>query len=76
MRRAGRGHALARGGPGDAGPYGAAPSPDADVTYQPDVVIVAGGGSAVRSVSDDALTWRIDPGADARQGWSPAGSCS
>ncbi|WP_213456922.1 hypothetical protein [Rhizomonospora bruguierae] len=50
-------------GAGDDQRYGAAPVRDAGVTYQPDVVFVAGGGGAVRSVSPDALTWRIDPGA-------------
>ncbi|MEV0805295.1 hypothetical protein [Micromonospora sp. NPDC050200] len=43
--------------------YGAAPTRHPDVTYQPDVVFVGGGGGSVRSLSDDALTWRIDPGA-------------
>ncbi|MER7461212.1 hypothetical protein [Micromonospora sp. NPDC126480] len=56
------------GGPGDPyGPeairHGLAPQPHPDVTYQPDVVLVGGGGAAVRSVTDDGLTWRIDPGA-------------
>ena len=47
--------------------YGLPPLPHPEVTFQPDVVIVEGGGRAVRSVSDDGLTWRIDgaaPGAD------------
>jgi hypothetical protein len=46
--------------------YGAAPADDLGVTLQPDVVIVRGGGNAIRSVSADGLTWRIDahaPGA-------------
>ncbi|SIM79861.1 hypothetical protein [Micromonospora cremea] len=43
--------------------YGAAPAPDEKVTYQPDVVFVGGGGGSVRGLSEDALTWRIDPGA-------------
>ncbi|MFJ6154444.1 hypothetical protein [Micromonospora profundi] len=43
--------------------YGAAPAPDPKVTYQPDVVFVGGGGGSVRGLSEDALTWRIDPGA-------------
>ncbi|MFC0504532.1 hypothetical protein [Micromonospora costi] len=44
--------------------YGLAPQPHPDVTYQPDVVLVGGGGDAVRSVTGDGLTWRIDPEAD------------
>ncbi|TDC29624.1 hypothetical protein E1211_25745, partial [Micromonospora sp. 15K316] len=44
--------------------YGLAPRPHPDVTYQPDVVFVGGGGNAVRSVTDDGLTWRIDPEAE------------
>ncbi|MFI7488255.1 hypothetical protein ACIBXA_07710 [Micromonospora echinaurantiaca] len=48
----------------DAVRYGLAPQPHPDVTYQPDVVLVGGGGAAVRSVTDDGLTWRIDPDAE------------
>ncbi|MEV7227333.1 hypothetical protein AB0M79_09985 [Polymorphospora sp. NPDC051019] len=40
--------------------YGGAPARDADVTFQPDVVVVGDGGRSVRSVTDDGLTWRID----------------
>lgn len=46
--------------------YGAAPADDLEVTLQPDVVIVRGGGASIRSVTADGLTWRIDgraPGA-------------
>lgn len=45
--------------------YGYAAVPDG-VDYQPDVVVVGGGASAVRSASSDGLTWAIDrsaPGA-------------
>lgn len=44
--------------------YGLAPQPNPDVTYQPDVVIVGGGSSSVRSVSGDGITWTIDAGAE------------
>lgn len=44
--------------------YGATPSPDADVTYQPDVVLLEGGASAIRSASSDGTTWTIDGDAD------------
>lgn len=40
--------------------YGVAPTRNANVTYQPDVVIPDGGANAVRSVSSDGLTWTID----------------
>ncbi|MFD0788207.1 hypothetical protein ACFQZ8_30210, partial [Micromonospora azadirachtae] len=56
-----------RSGPGDEDPwseaalrYGLAPVPNPDVTFQPDVVIVGGGGRSIRSVTADGLTWRID----------------
>ncbi|MEV0715403.1 hypothetical protein [Asanoa sp. NPDC050611] len=39
--------------------YGAAPKPDG-VTLQPDVVVVGGGGNAIRDVTADGLSWRID----------------
>lgn len=54
-------------GPAGAPPdprYGAAPERHPDVTYQPDVVFVAGGARVVRGVGPDGLTWRIDPEAD------------
>jgi hypothetical protein len=43
--------------------YGIAPAPDPSVTYQPDVIIVGGGGDAVRSLSSTGLTWTIDANA-------------
>ncbi|MGB2569273.1 hypothetical protein ACPFP2_12590 [Micromonospora citrea] len=49
--------------PGDDLRHGAAPAPHPDVTLHPDVVIVAGGSGAVRSVTDGGLTWRLDPDA-------------
>lgn len=41
--------------------YGLAPRPDQGVSFQPDVVLVDGGASAVRSVSADGLTWTLSP---------------
>ncbi|WP_431882682.1 hypothetical protein [Micromonospora gifhornensis] len=59
------------GGGGDADDrYGYAPKPDDSVVYQPDVVLVEGGGKAIRSVSDDGFTYVVDgdaPGADELQ---------
>ncbi len=40
--------------------YGYAPKPDGSVVYQPDVVLVEGGGKAIRSVSEDGFTYLID----------------
>jgi len=37
--------------------YGFGPDPAAGVTYQSDVVFVEGGPDAIRSASDDGLTW-------------------
>ncbi|TCB96862.1 hypothetical protein E0H26_14750 [Micromonospora zingiberis] len=55
-------------GSGDADDrYGYAPKPDGSVVYQPDVVLVGGGGKAIRSVSEDGFTYVVDggaPGAD------------
>lgn len=48
--------------PSAARRYGYGPSKDARL--QPDVVVVQGGAAAIRSVSDDGLTWRIDRSAD------------
>jgi hypothetical protein len=72
----GRGGAAHRSGAAQSTPaadaakvaaYGTGVTPSAQVTYQPDVVVVGGGPDTVRSVSADALTWTIDahaPGAD------------
>lgn len=46
--------------------YGGAPAADLGVTLQPDVVVVGGGGTSIRSATADGLSWRIDaraPGA-------------
>ncbi|GII56762.1 hypothetical protein Pth03_51510 [Planotetraspora thailandica] len=43
--------------------YGYAPRSDSSVEYQPDVVIVEGGGGVIRSVSKDGFTYTIDAGA-------------
>lgn len=40
--------------------YGYAPGPDRSVAYQPDVVLVSGGGDTIRSVSRDGFTYVID----------------
>ncbi|SCF05913.1 hypothetical protein GA0074695_3174 [Micromonospora viridifaciens] len=40
--------------------YGYGPKPDKSVVYQPDVVLVAGGSRAIRSVSRDGFTYVID----------------
>jgi hypothetical protein len=44
---------------GDALKYGLAPHPDHGTTFQPDVVLVDGGASAIKSVSSDGLTWTL-----------------
>ncbi len=43
--------------------YGLEPHLDSSVQLQPDVVIVGGGASIVRSVSDDSTVWTIDASA-------------
>jgi hypothetical protein len=43
--------------------YGVAPIPDATVTYQPDVVVVGGGGDAIRAQSTNGFIWTIDASA-------------
>jgi hypothetical protein len=40
--------------------YGYGPQPNPSVTYQPDVILVSGGPSMIRGVSEDGLTWTID----------------
>lgn len=40
--------------------YGFGPAVNGSVTYQPDVVIVAGGSDSIRSVSSNGLVWTID----------------
>lgn len=48
---------------GDERRYGAGFAEHSAITYQPDVVILGGGPSSVRSVSSDGLVWTIDGGA-------------
>ena len=43
--------------------YGAGAVPTAGIVYQPDVVVIGGGASAVRAVSGSGLTWTIDSNA-------------
>jgi len=43
--------------------YGYAATRNAQVAYQPDVVIVEGGPTIIRWASSDGLTWAIDPNA-------------
>ena len=43
--------------------YGLAPTRSASVTYQPNVVIVAGGADIIRGQSPDGLVWTIDANA-------------
>jgi hypothetical protein len=43
--------------------YGIAPIPDATVTYQPEVVVVGGGGDAIRAQSTNGFIWTIDASA-------------
>ena len=40
--------------------YGASPSANGPITFQPDVVLLGGGADSVRSVSADGLIWTID----------------
>jgi hypothetical protein len=40
--------------------YGYGPSPHPSVTLQPDVVLIGGGPSAIRSASADGFTWTLD----------------
>jgi hypothetical protein len=40
--------------------YGIAPIPGPSVTYQPDVIVVGGGGDAIRAQSANGFIWTID----------------
>jgi hypothetical protein len=40
--------------------YGIAPIPGPSVTYQPDVIVVGGGGDAIRAQSSNGFIWTID----------------
>ncbi|WP_157981557.1 hypothetical protein [Protaetiibacter intestinalis] len=42
--------------------WGLSPDPDAEVDWQPDVVVLDHGALAVRSASDDGLSWTLDAG--------------
>lgn len=41
--------------------FGQEGAQDPEATLQPDVVVIGGGGKAVRSVTSDGLSWRLDP---------------
>jgi len=43
--------------------WGTAPVPTGAVSLQPDVVIVGGGGTAIRNGTEDGLTYYLDPAA-------------
>lgn len=43
--------------------WGAAPQPGPEVTLQPAVIIVGGGGAAIRNATEDGLTYYLDPAA-------------
>ncbi len=43
--------------------YGIAPTPDASVDYQPDVIVVGGGAESVREQHANSFMWSIDAGA-------------
>jgi hypothetical protein len=51
--------------------YGHSATPDAAVTYQPDVVMLPAGADAIRSVSPDGLVWTIDPDSKEAEGIRP-----
>jgi hypothetical protein len=57
-----QGKAGAGADPAAVARYGYAPTNDAHL--QPDVVVIGGGASAIRSASGDGLTWTIDGKAD------------
>jgi len=43
--------------------YGIAPTPNPNVTYQPDVILVGGGPEAIRAQSTNGIQWTIDASA-------------
>ncbi len=43
--------------------YGIAPTPDPNVEYQPDVILVGGGAESVRSQDGNGFIWTIDANA-------------
>jgi hypothetical protein len=51
--------------------YGLGPERNSHVNFQSDVVIVAGGPDAIRSVSDGGLTWTIDGNASGAEQLEP-----
>ena len=43
--------------------YGYGPSTDPSVSYKPDVVLIGGGPEAIKAMSDDGLSFTMDPAA-------------
>ncbi len=43
--------------------YGASPTRNSDVSYQPDVIVMEHGADAIHGYSSDGLTWLLDAGA-------------
>ena len=51
--------------------YGHSATQAPGITYQPDVVLLPAGASAIRSLSSDGLTWTIDPDSEGAEDIQP-----
>lgn len=51
--------------------YGHSAAPSRAVTYQPDVVMLPDGATAIRGVSADSVVWTIDPDSEAAEKIQP-----